>query len=80
MSHRRPTLKGSDGHIYLFLMDEIRDNAAGRCTLSIYAIADQTGYCQRTVKSAIKRLVDRKVIAVEKEYGERRNSYVAVGL
>jgi DNA-binding MarR family transcriptional regulator len=79
MSHYRPILKGSDGHIYSLLMDKISANESGRCTMSIYAIADQTGYCPRTVKCAIRRLVERNAIAVEKVYGERRNSYVAGG-
>ena len=56
-------------------MEEIKDDH-GRCTLSYHAIADLTGYSPATVKQAIKRLVTRKIIAVEKEYGDRRNSYV----
>jgi DNA-binding MarR family transcriptional regulator len=79
MSQHRPILKGSDGHIYQFLMEEIRANDASRCTLSIYALSDLTGYCPRTVKAAIKRLVERNVIRVEKSYGERRNTYLAGG-
>ena len=74
MATRIPILKGSEGHIYHFLLHDILPH--GRCTLSYDAIADLTGYTPTTVKQAIKRLVTRKIIAVEKEYGDRRNSYV----
>lgn len=74
MATRKPILKGSEGHIYHFLLHDILPH--GRCTLSYEAIADLTGYTPWTVKQAIKKLVGRKFIAVEKQFGDRRNSYV----
>jgi DNA-binding Lrp family transcriptional regulator len=76
MHTTRPRLK----HASRYVLDVLEDYAVdGVCTLSYEHIAERCGYSERTVKEAIRKMVDMQVISVTKRLGERRNSYVLRG-
>jgi DNA-binding MarR family transcriptional regulator len=70
--NRPPPVKGASGHVLQLL----RECAVhGMCTISIESMSNLTGYCPMTIKKAIRRLIDHKLIEVSKVYGDRRNCY-----
>jgi len=70
--YRTPPVKGAAGHI-LQLLRACAVN--GVCLMSYDAISDLTGYCPKTIKTSVRRLLTHQMIEVHKVYGDRRNCY-----